>query len=227
MSHVLDRPAWNALATHHAAFAEGGPLARRYPPSIIPFAAARDTSPESLAALEALLRHGENMVIAEAGDIVLPESLAIAGSATVAQMVLTRTPEKMPDARIEPLTEADAPAMLALATLTKPGPFTLRAQALGPFYGIRIEGRLAAMAGERMRPQGYAEMSGVAVHPDFQGRGLGRLLSIHMTHCLLERGDTPYLHAYTTNGLAIRLYGTIGYATRRVLNVAMVRRAGG
>ncbi len=113
--------------------------------------------------------------------------------------------------------------MLDLATLTKPGPFTLKAQALGEFFGVRIDGRLAAMAGVRMKQEGFTEVSGVCTHPDFQGRGLGRLLSVFMTHRIVERGETPYLHAYATNDAAIGLYKKIGYELRAELQVAVVR----
>ena len=81
--------------------------------------------------------------------------------------------------RIEKLGEADAADMLELATLTKPGPFTLKAQALGDFWGIRENGRLIAMAGERLKQDGLTELSGVCVHPDFQGKGLGRLMTLY------------------------------------------------
>ncbi len=76
MTHPLDRPAWNALAGPHAALAEGNGLARRYRPDIIPFAAARDDSPESLAALAALPRSGEVMVLVETPAPVVPPGLA-------------------------------------------------------------------------------------------------------------------------------------------------------
>ncbi len=226
MTHVLDRPAWNALNGPHAALAEGGPLARRYRSDIIPFAAASDDRPQSLAALAALPRPGEDMLLAEAGPIALPPGLAVTTTAAVVQMVLTRPPEPVADARIEPLNGADAEEMLALALLTKPGPFTRGARALGEFYGIRIDGRIAAMAGERMKQVGFAELSGVCSHPDFRGRGLARLLSVFVTHRILARGETPYLHAYTTNRPAITLYETIGFEKRTTLNIAVVRKEG-
>jgi predicted GNAT family acetyltransferase len=162
-------------------------------------------------------------VIAQAAAIVLPPGLVAVTQADAVQMILTRAPPTVSDARIEPLTDADAAEMLALATLTRPGPFTLRAQALGKFFGVKIDGRLAAMAGVRMKQEGFTEVSGVAVHPDFQGRGLGRLLSVFMTHRVLEEGETPYLHAYTTNAVAIGLYRSIGFEVRTELNVAMVK----
>jgi len=229
MAHVLDRPAWSALTTRQAALGEGGPLARRFDPSIVPFAAARDESAAAQAALAALPRAGETMALVERDAIVLPPGLAATGTARVVQMILARSPDEDAagdDVRIVPLGEADAADMLALAALTKPGPFTLRAQALGAFFGVREDGRLLAMAGERMKQPGFSEISGVAVHPDAQGRGLGRLLSLHMTRLVLARGEVPYLHAYTTNARAIGLYEGIGFAARTELNVVMVEREG-
>ncbi|MGA8261240.1 MAG: GNAT family N-acetyltransferase [Arenicellales bacterium] len=224
MTHVLDRPPWSSLTTQQAALAEGGTLARRFPPAIAPFAAARDTRAGSLAALAQLPGPGETMLLLDADPIVLPAGLAAVLSAKVAQMTLVRPPEPMHDARIERLDEADAEEMLALATLTKPGPFTLKAQALGEFFGIRIDGRIAAMAGERMKMDGHAELSGVCSHPDFRGRGLARVLSLFVMQRILDRGETPFLHAWTTNTPAIRLYETIGFEVRAELNAAMVRK---
>lgn len=223
MSHLLDRPAWGALTTRHAALSQGGELARRYDPSTVPFASARDDSTESLRALGALAKPSESMVIVQADAIVLPPGLTTELAASGVQMVLQRPPAKVSDARIERLADADAPEMLALATLTKPGPFTLRAQALGEFYGVKADGRLVAMAGERMKLDGFTEVSGVCVHPDSQGRGLGRLLSVFMTHRVLERGETPFLHAFASNSTAISLYESIGFELRTMMNVAMVR----
>ncbi len=222
MTHILDRPVWSALTTRQAPLAEGNDLARRFPPSIIPFAAARDSSEDALRALGALAADA-NTILIQADDIVLPHGFVAATAASAVQMILRRTPAKVSDERIELLTEADAPEMLALATLTKPGPFTLRAQALGAFFGVKIDGRLAAMAGERMKLDGYTEISGVCAHPDFQGRGFGRLLSVFMTHRVLGRGETPYLHAYATNAAAIGLYRSIGFDVRTAMNVAFIR----
>jgi GNAT superfamily N-acetyltransferase len=223
VSHILDRPAWSALTTRHAALAEGGELARRYQPSIVPFAAARDESEESLRALGALAGPDDSMVLLQTDAIVLPPGFAAELTATGVQMVLRRPPPKMSDERIERLTESDADAMLALATLTKPGPFTLRAQALGEFFGVKENGRLVAMAGERMKQEGFTEVSGVCVHPDFQGRGLARLLSVFVVHRVLQRGETPCLHAFATNEKAVGLYESIGFELRTVMNVALIR----
>ncbi len=221
-AHPLDRTIWNALTGPQKAFAEGSAPALRFRPDIIPFAAAADGGAGSLAALAALPRPREVMVLVEIMPPATPPGLVAVRTGAVTQMILARPAAAVDDARIEKLTEADAAEMLALAQLTEPGPFTLKAQALASFHGIRIDGRLAAMAGERMKVAGHSELSGVCVHPDFRGRGLARLLSIFVTRQILARGETPFLHAWENNTPAIRLYESIGYVQRATFNLLAV-----
>jgi predicted GNAT family acetyltransferase len=226
LKHLLDRPVWSALTSRHAALAEGGALARRYPADIVPFAATADDRPESRTALAGLVAPGDTIYMIQADPIVLPTGLAATVTAAGVQMLAERPLEKVADQRICRLGAADAAEMLELAMLTKPGPFTLRAMDLGEFFGIRVDGRLAAMAGERMKQTGFTELSGVCVHPDFRGRGLARLLSLFVAGRISARGETPYLHAYATNTAAIRLYEQIGFRLRTQMHVAVVQRAG-
>lgn len=224
MSHILDRPIWSALQTAHAALAEGGEFARRYPPSIVPFAAYADTSRESLEALANLPLADEVMVLVEAEPITIPQGLMVTSEAKLVQMIAEQPYPQISDSRIEPLTEADAEDMLALATLTKPGPFTLRAQTLGTFWGIKIDGRLVAMGGQRTRQTGFAELSGLCTHPDFQGRGFGKLLFRFVAGEISARDETVYLHAYATNSSAISLYTALGFSLRAEMNFRVVKR---
>ena len=224
MSHILDRPVWNSLTTAHAALAAGADRARRYPPSIVPFAAAADGSPDSLAALAALPSGDEVMAIVEAGDIDVPPGLETVLTDNLVQMVAQHRYERIDDPRIAPLTEADAAEMLALATLTKPGPFTLRAQALGTFWGIRIDGRLAAMAGQRFRVPGFGELSGLCTHPDFQGQGLGKLMFNFVAGEISARGETAFLHAFAGNTHATSLYERLGFTLRSPMHLLVVKR---
>ncbi|HWT57690.1 MAG TPA: GNAT family N-acetyltransferase [Rhizobium sp.] len=226
MTHILDRPIWTALETTHAGLAEGNENARRYPPSIVPFAASADDRPESLAALEILPASEESMILIEAGPIAIPRGLAVVTEALAVQMIAERPHERISDSRIERLSEADAADMLALATLTKPGPFTLRAQSLGSFWGIRRQGRLVAMAGQRMRQTGFVELSGLCTHPDCQGRGLGTLLFRFVAGEIASGGDTAYLHAYAANTSAIALYLALGFTLRSQMNMRVVKRRG-
>jgi predicted GNAT family acetyltransferase len=224
MRHPLDRPVWTALTTRHGALAQGGALAKRYPSAIVPFAASADDSGESTRALEELVQQGESILMLQADDVVLPAGLTAVSTAIGVQMIADDRLQEVSDDRVQRLTEADAGEMLALATLTKPGPFTLQAMSLGEFWGVKIGGRLAAMAGERMKQPGYTELSGVCSHPDFRGRGFGKLLSLHVAGQILQRGERPYLHAYATNETAIRLYESIGFKLRCSMNVAVIQR---
>ncbi|MGF9691875.1 GNAT family N-acetyltransferase [Rhizobium sp. 0TCS1.26] len=225
MTHVLDRPAWNALASVHASLAEGSSLARRYPPSIVPFAAAADDTPESLEALAALASGPDVLALVEARPITVPAQLETVLEASLVQMIAKDPFERLDDARIELLGEDDAEDMLALATLTKPGPFTLRAQQLGKFWGIRMQGRLVAMAGQRMRQPGFAELSGLCTHPDFQGGGLGKTMLRFVAGEISASGDTVYLHSYSSNVGAVSLYRAMGFSVRSDMNFRLVRRA--
>lgn len=226
MSHILDRPVWNALDTRHRIFANGDKLARRYPASIVPFAASGADDAESLQALGRLVPAGESVFMLQSDPIALPPELTATTTAFGVQMVAEAPLPAVSDERVQRLTLDDAAEMLALASLTRPGPFTLKALSLGDFWGVKINGRLAAMAGERMKQPGYSELSGVCSHPDFRGGGLGRLLSVFVSNRIMARGEVPYLHAYANNANAIGLYESIGFRLRSKMNVAVVQRAG-
>jgi predicted GNAT family acetyltransferase len=228
--HVLDRPVWSALASRQATFSRGGDRARRFDPDVAPFAAACDDAPESVTALGELFEPGETAMLLQADALRLPPGLAILSSAAGVQMVADRIARAGDDPTVArsmaPLTEADIPAMVALATSTRPGPFSSRTAHLGAFLGVKEEGVLIAMAGERMKQPGFTEVSGVCTAPRARGRGLARALSAAVAARILERGETPYLHAYATNTPAIRLYESLGFRLRREMFVATIGRAG-
>src|SRR5215469_11883230 len=221
----LDRPVWASLSTRQAALSVGGPLAWRYAPDINLFASACDDSDAALSALAVLVQPGERVFVLQVPEIVVPPRLAAAKIAKGVQMVATRG-VKAEGARgdILKLTDADAPEMLALARLTEPGPFLARTHTMGRFLGIRVDGRLVAMAGERFRFSGYTEVSGVCTHPEFRGRGLARRLSAAVAAHIESRGERPFLHAWRTNVAAISLYQSLGFEVRAELNVAVLER---
>jgi len=223
----LDRPVWASLSAAHRALSEGDDLARRYAPDVNLFASARDDSRAAGERLTALIGSGRQAYVLQAPPIELPPGLVAVKRALGVQMVDGGgvLPEE-PDDDITRLSEADGEDMLALATLTEPGPFLARTHAMGQFLGIRISGRLAAMAGERMRFPGYTEVSGVCTHPDFRDRGLARRLSAAVMSSIRERRDIPFLHAWKTNAAAIRLYENLGFEHRCDVNVAVVANAG-
>ena len=223
----LDRPVWASLTTYHASASEGNELARRFVREVNLFASSRDETPEAVAALAELVGPDESVFVAQVAEIVIPPGLVAVKTATAVQMVATRrAPAETGREDIVRLTDADAPEMLALAKLTEPGPFLPRTHTMGDFLGIRIDGRLAAMAGERMRFPGYTEVSGVCTHPDFRGRGLARQLSASVLAAIEARGDQAFLHAWSTNHAAITLYESLGFKLRTDVNIAVLARNG-
>jgi predicted GNAT family acetyltransferase len=225
--HPLDRPVWASLTTHHAAVSEGNALARRFMRDVNLFASTRDETPEAVAALAELVRPQESILVLQVPEVVIPPGLAQVKAAKGVQMLAARRLSgETPYAGIQRLTDKDAPEMLALAQLTEPGPFLSRTHTMGTFLGIRIGGRLAAMAGERMRFPGYTEVSGVCTHPDFRGRGLARALSTAVVAAIEARADRAFLHAWKTNHAAIGLYETLGFELRTEVNVSVLTRTG-
>jgi predicted GNAT family acetyltransferase len=224
--HSLDRPVWATLTTYHATLSEGNELARRFLPDINLFASSRDDSQVSLEALAELVRPEESVFVLQVPRIVIPPGLVEVKTGRGVQMAATRSMTNSDTGGdIRMLTERDAPEMLELATLTEPGPFLPRTHTMGTFFGIRIDGRLAAMAGERMRFPGYTEVSGVCTHPDFRGRGLARRLSATVAAHIEARGERPFLHAYEANHAAISLYEALGFEIRGHVNVSVLRRS--
>lgn len=230
ITSALVRPVWDALAGRQSAFSIGADRARRFAPDIGPLAASRDNSRESLLALAELVPEAGTLLLLQADEIVFPPGIVAVTTADGVQMIGHGVAAAVADAdplRFEPpvrLAEADMPAMLELATLTKPGPFATRTPSLGQFYGVFEGGALIAMAGERMKHAGFAELSGVCTRPDARGRGLGRMLSTWVSARIVARGEVPYLHAYASNTVAIELYCSLGYRVERAMNVASIAR---
>ncbi|WP_191554722.1 GNAT family N-acetyltransferase [Brevundimonas aurantiaca] len=221
MSHPLDRAVWNALTTRLSSFAtpESDTRAVRIDPEVGVFLSAADASPQSRARLSELARRHPGSGLVERADgpmaDVLPDGIAVDRRIALVQMTAKAlTPSKAPSPEFETLTAADAPAMLALATLTRPGPFRSRTRELGPFVGIRRDGELVAMAGRRLRVDGFTELSGVCTHPDHRGQGYAAALSRTVVGEILASGEAAFLHAFADHPATIAFYQSLGFEVR-------------
>jgi ribosomal protein S18 acetylase RimI-like enzyme len=224
-AHPLDRLIWDALTTRLAYLAIDAGRVRRLDPRFGPFAATRDDEPESFAELHALARRTGDVVLFTPEPPPLPPNFEVLMASQIDQFVGIAPGAAPTRTDIDVLSAADAPEMVALAELTKPGPFLLRTHELGAFFGVRVSGRLAAMGGERFRVPGFTEISGVCTHPDFRGQGLAAALIGRVAEEIQSRGETPFLHVFSHNAPAIAVYERLGMKKRRSFAVTFVRAA--
>ena len=222
--HPLDYPVWTALTTRQEALAEGGALARRYPVAVAPFAAMADDSTQSFAALAELMSPSDIAVLFTPDAVTPPAAFDVRLAKTGEQMIGMPAETPAPGADIIALGAGDVPAMMELTELTKPGPFNVRTHELGTFLGIRSGEQLVAMAGERMKPAHYTEITAVCVHPSHRGRGYGQILLSAIARRISARGEIPFLHVFSDNDSAIALYRRQGMEIRRRLHVTVLQR---
>ena len=223
-SHPLDHPIWTALTTTQRALAEGDARARRYPTEVTPFADMPDLSAENFAALAALMSPADIAVLFTPEAVKVPAEFKVVLAETGEQMIGTPIETPVNGVDIVTLGVDDVPAMIELTELTKPGPFYARTHELGTFLGIRVDGQLVAMAGERMKPAHYTEMTAVCVHPSHRGRSYGQMLLSAVSRQIVSRGEIPFLHVFTSNHSAIALYRRQGMEIRRRLHVTVLKK---
>jgi predicted GNAT family acetyltransferase len=222
LSHILDRPIWSALTTRQADIAEQAGAAVRLQPDIGVFAAAADASAESRAALTGLRCGPEGLWLLEIDAVAPPPGLIVHHTAACVQMIAEQIEPRAPAFAVEALGDADAPEMFALARLTEPGPFFEHTHRMGDFIGVKQAGKLIAMAGERLRPEGYTEVSGVCTHPDHRGKGYAGGLMRIVASRIVARGEVPFLHSYADNAGAIALYETLGFRLRSPITLTVL-----
>ncbi|KRC47294.1 hypothetical protein ASE16_18435 [Leifsonia sp. Root227] len=230
--HVLDNPAWHALTGAQRSLAIGPADAKRFRPDVSPFAAVADPD----GPLDALA----GLILPAASDADADDALGVFGASTGPDGWETlgvydcwqltyehdTVPELRPlgdDAVLVELGDADVPDALDLVDRTRPGPFLPRTIEFGGYRGIRVGGRLAAMAGQRMRPDGWCEVSAVCVDPDFRGRGFAATAMVEVMRGIIARGERPFLHVETTNERATSVYEALGFERRRRASILVCR----
>jgi ribosomal protein S18 acetylase RimI-like enzyme len=226
-AHPLDHVIWRALTSHHRNVAKGDQLALRYLAPIAPFAATVDVSPASFDSLLGLLPASDQIALFTLEEITPPPSFSVVQRGAVDQMVLLAAPSPAGSARIVRLDASDVPDILALVEATHPGPFGPRTIELGQYIGVRRQGMLVAMAGERIRLDGFTEISAVCVHPSCRGQGLAAELISALARSIASRAETSFLHVFSSNRPAIELYRKLGFVLRRHMHLAVLAKASG
>ncbi len=216
---MLDHPIWAALTTTHRSLAIVHGRARRYPPSLARFAALEEPEPAAFADLRALAPSGDGIGLFTPEALDVPAGWRVVRRLTIEQMVCSEPPAPGPPVELVRLDARHGAEMLALAEATEPGPFKRDTVELGRYLGVRSpDGRLVAMAGERLRLPGYTEISGVCTDPAFRGRGYARALMVALMSSAFAEGQQPFLHVLHENG-AKALYEQLGFRMRRALHL--------
>ena len=227
MTDPLDDVAWHALTGPQAHLAESAAdgAAHRYRDGIAPFCGVERLDAAGWASLAELVGPGGVAVFLRGEVEPEPPGWAPLLREPATQYVAGGLAGLTPEAtrEVTELTASDVPDMVRLAAETEPGPFGPNSHLTGRWFGVRRGGRLVAMAGERMRVEGYGEVSGVCVDPSARGEGLGAVVTLAAAHGIRERGDTPMLHVRDGNDGAHRLYRRVGFEVRRPVTVAVLR----
>lgn len=226
MPPVLDNPIWNALNSGSKDHAWGNDRVRYMHRDKGLFVGFDSYNGAAWADLDDWFHKGDSIILFTRGEVTIPMCWNIKLQRAISQMVFGSKeapgPEENP--RSVPLSAGNVPAMLALTSLTNPGPFFIKTIELGYFEGIFQEGRLAAMTGQRLHPDPYVEVSAVCTHPDFLGKGFATELVRNQIRCILGESKIPFLHVYPDNYGAIRLYEKLGFSLRREMRVYFLEK---
>jgi ribosomal protein S18 acetylase RimI-like enzyme len=217
-------PVWHALHSRHQDFVVEAGEACRYPADVAPFATVGTSSASAMRELASLLIEGESLWIFAEEYLAVPE-LNRFDTLKCLQMVLpdeVKPPER--EMEMVPLSAEDGPAMVALTDVAFPGFFRSRTYAMGSYFGVRAEGKLIAMGGERLKLDGYPEISGVCTHPDHRGKGYAASLIWEVVRKHRRDGDVSWLHVASANRRAIELYHRMGFVTSREVTLHRVTR---
>lgn len=218
---VLTNPAYYALSGAHAGLAEVQGRARRYPAQMAPFLGLPDDVTDQDWADAAALVGTGNVAAMMRPELPVPDTFKVVRVFDLVQMV---APESFGAVDLEAvgLGPDDLADLVALTTLTEPGPFRSRTVEFGGYLGLRRGGDLIAMAGQRFRPPGYVEISAVCTDPKYRGQGLAGRLMRAVAAGIEAEGNRPFLHASGTNVNAIRLYESLGFTVSNRMKVTLV-----
>jgi ribosomal protein S18 acetylase RimI-like enzyme len=226
--HPLDNVIWQALTTRHAQFAESFDEARRFVREVGPLGAFREHSARGYESLAGLVGSDGTVGLFLDDPYESREGWRFVVGAPLLQMIADNggVPSPRADLGMElvELGMPDSTEMIELTSLTKPGPFSTRTHELGTYLGIRKEGKLVAMSGERLKVPGHTEVSAVCTHPDYTGKGYAAVLMTEVMKRIRDRGETPFLHVRQDNERAIEIYKRLGFRDRKLGHFAVLRK---
>ncbi|HTV95753.1 MAG TPA: GNAT family N-acetyltransferase [Steroidobacteraceae bacterium] len=222
---LFSNPVWHALHGPHRHLALAQGAACRYRADVCPFAAIAAPADGAFDALRSLLAPAESVWIVDYGRSVA--GLSVLDALDCVQMMLPAGVElPAPSAEVEPLGEAHAHEMVALTDVAFPGFFRPNTHRMGYYCGVRANGALIAMGGERLRLAGHPELSGICTHPAHRGQGLASAVIAHLVGRHRREGLRSWLHVGAPNARAIELYTSLGFERTRNLMLHRIARTG-
>ncbi|MEO3403187.1 GNAT family N-acetyltransferase [Mucilaginibacter sp. CAU 1740] len=227
MDHILDNPAWNAMKSGNKAFAVTNDKTGYFPKEVSPFIGLPETSDQNFKLLYETIPFESYFIFIAPHDIQIPVEWETVAYLKCLQMVLDeKAPADVDDEGLVKLDDQHIPQMLELTKLTNPGPFAERTIEFGHYRGIFDGDKLIAMAGQRLNPTPYAEISAVCTHPDYLGRGYAGKLLLNQARRIREAGEIPFLHVKSENERAIKIYEKLGFVTRKEMSFYVLRKNG-
>ncbi|WP_210520114.1 GNAT family N-acetyltransferase [Hymenobacter terricola] len=225
MAHLLDNPVWNALISGNESLANGDERAKYFPRDVSPFVGLAAITPAGLVALHDLIPFEGTFGVVTPDELTIPALWTVVRHTRVLQLVHDAPAEPVAAQQaLVPLREQHVPAMLALTRMTNPGPFFQNTIAFGHYEGIFQGTELVAMAGQRLHPRPYAEISAVCTHPDHLGQGHARQLLLSQIRRIKAAAGIPFLHVRADNARAIAVYKFLGFAVRRELSIYTIQQ---
>jgi GNAT superfamily N-acetyltransferase len=220
----LCNPFWTALRSRHAGIAQSVGEVARYPADRAPFLGVAHADVDIADAFETLIAPNERVYLLGVAPPA-PDGWTLAWLGDLAQMICVASLPVADGPEVVALGDADRDAVLALTALVYPHYFRARTMSMGRYFGIHRDGRLAAMAGERLGTERFQEVSAICTHPDFNGLGYARRITAMLTNDILASGRIPYLHVSQANTRARTMYERMGYRLRRTIPFWSLRRA--
>ena len=223
--NLFTDPVWSALHSEQRQFSLTNQNACRYPADVVPFGAIARANSTCMHQFHALLEAEECIWFVAEQYTEIPQ-LIRQETLLCLQMVLPEniSPPESPTA-IVALSCANANEMVALTTVAFPGFFRPRTCEMGTYYGVRSSsGELIAMGGERLKLEGFSEISAVCTHPSFRGQGFAARLIWEVVRQQRREGVRSFLHVSAANHNAIKLYLRMGFEVTRTLLMHRVAR---
>ena len=223
VEHPLDNVAWNSLTSRHRGLGVVGKKAAKYRTQVSMIAGVAENTAEAYSELAEIVETGVPVAIIGEGP---PEDHPewVVRMAMEGFQMTCDAPIMYEERGFVSLTPDDVPQMMELVEMTRPGPFSPGTIEMGKYIGVKVDGRFVAMGGERMKPEGYTEVSGICTHPEYRGKGYAKAITGALTNMVLERGETPFLNVFANNTPAIKLYEKLGYKTRRTIKASGIMR---